>query len=162
MQAPPAQACCYATGAPDAEAVDNRETGGRGGRGGRGRRGGRGGRGGRFGGDGGGPYSGGRGLAHRQHTPHKHSVLTDVFQSGSLEALESVIVRSAASFDEDHVAAAIARLVALTGEDVGMRGGVLGGAAAPPAIAAGGAGARQEAVGRAQRLLAGLCAALSR
>ncbi|GBF90697.1 hypothetical protein Rsub_02997 [Raphidocelis subcapitata] len=81
--------------------------------------------------------------------PPRGRVLNDVSRAGSLEALEGVIVQSAAMFDEDHVASSIARLVVLAGgggdETVGSGGTLTG-----------------DALGRAQRLLTGLCSALLR
>ena len=97
---------------------------------------------------------------------NKRRVLSDIFQSGSLEALEAVIVASAASFDHDHVAAAIARLVALSGDLLGSAASAGASAAGDDAAAAapsrGPGPARREALGRARRLLSGLCAALLR
>jgi len=84
----------------------------------------------------------------------RSQVLMDISKVGSLEALESVIVRRAVAFDQDHVASAIAKLVALS-DDAGGRSG-------PDASSMPSGPARMEALGRAQRLLVGLCSALLR
>jgi hypothetical protein len=93
-----------------------------------------------------------RWLEEQRRGSAKRTLLREIARAGTLEALEGIIVRRAAAFDHDHVAISVSCLVDIVGADGDATG------EGPMHMGP----ARLEALGRAQRLLVGLCAALLR